>query len=344
MSAMCERPCGKLPISSCLVYGHVQVVLAVGRDGPVGLLASEAGLRRVAVLDRGCQPAADDRVVRRQADPQLPPRALRGVHDRLGGDLGLEDRRDRLRVLVQPPQTDPAELRRVQAGQVDDRQLDVRALVHELAAQRLVEPLDRVLGGAVGRLQRDAAPAQRRADLHDRPAVARAHHVQRGEVAVDAAEVRHLGDAPEVLRGGIAHLAQDGGHRVVDPDIDRAELALDAVRGLHDAIGGGDVERQDERPPAGRFDIAPRALEPGPSTGDQPHVIALLREAHRGRPPDPGRSARDDHDRAHEPSIHAIWVAAVGPAAALLREIDRKLLMRCVYPPGHGCSAPGRPR
>ena len=62
-------------------------------------------------------------------------------------------------------------------------------LVQQLGAQRLGEPVDRVLGAAVGRLQRDAALAERRADLHDRAAVARPHPGQRGHGAVDVAEV-----------------------------------------------------------------------------------------------------------------------------------------------------------
>ena len=46
-------------------------------------------------------------------------------------------------------------------------------VVQQLAAQRLVEALDGVLGAAVRGLQRDAAVGQRRADLDDGAAVAR---------------------------------------------------------------------------------------------------------------------------------------------------------------------------
>jgi len=47
----------------------------------------------------------------------------------------------------------------------------VALVVQQFDPQRLVEPLDRVLGTAVGTLQRDAAVGQRRADLHDHAAV-----------------------------------------------------------------------------------------------------------------------------------------------------------------------------
>ena len=51
-----------------------------------------------------------------------------------------------------------------------------------------------MLGAAVGGLQRDPAVGQRRADLHDRAAVAGLHPPQRGHRGVDVAEVADLGD------------------------------------------------------------------------------------------------------------------------------------------------------
>ena len=81
-------------------------------------------------------------------------------------------------------------------------------LVQQLAAQRLVEPLDGVLGAAVRGLQRDAAVGQRRADLHDRAAVARPHPPQRGHRAVDVAEVGHLGDPLELVRADVVETAR----------------------------------------------------------------------------------------------------------------------------------------
>jgi hypothetical protein len=52
---------------------------------------------------------------------------------------------------------DPPELRRVEAGQLDERDAHLRLVVQQLDAQRVQEALERVLGAAVGRLQRDAA-------------------------------------------------------------------------------------------------------------------------------------------------------------------------------------------
>jgi hypothetical protein len=86
-----------------------------------------------------------------------------------------------------------AEVRRVQRRQLHNRDAHVAALVQELAAQRLGEALDRVLGGAVRRLQRDRAVGERRPDLDDHAAVARAHPPQRRERSVHVAEIGDLG-------------------------------------------------------------------------------------------------------------------------------------------------------
>ena len=71
-----------------------------------------------------------------------------------------------------------------------------------------VNPWMRVLRPAVRALQRDAAVRQRRADLHDRAAVARAHPVQRGLRAVDEPEVAHLGRPLELLGGDLLGAAR----------------------------------------------------------------------------------------------------------------------------------------
>ena len=86
--------------------------------------------------------------------------------------------------------------------------VDVAVLVHQLGAQRLGEAVDGVLGAAVGRLQRDGAVAERRADLHDGPAVAGAHAVQRGHRAVHEAEVAHLGDPAELSAADLGGTAR----------------------------------------------------------------------------------------------------------------------------------------
>ena len=104
---------------------------------------------------------------------------------------------------------------------LDHRHLDRALLVQQLAAQRLVEALDRVLGAAVRRLQRDPAVGQRRPDLDDRAAVAGAHPLQHGHRGVDVAQVADLGGPPVLLRRDVVEPCEDRRERDVDPDVDR---------------------------------------------------------------------------------------------------------------------------
>jgi len=141
---------------------------------------------------------------------------LGGPDHRARRDLGLKDRRDGSGPAAKR-RTHPRELGVVEAGKLDHRQTDVAALVHELTAQAVGEGSDRELRRAVRRLQGDRPMGQRRADLHDRPAIALAHAAQRGQRAVNGAEIVDLHDPPVVLRRDLPREGQDGGHRVVDP-------------------------------------------------------------------------------------------------------------------------------
>ena len=55
----------------------------------------------------------------------------------------------------------PIELRRIDGRQIDHRDPGAGALLDQFGAQRIRESADRVLGTAIGRLQRDAAVGQR---------------------------------------------------------------------------------------------------------------------------------------------------------------------------------------
>ena len=103
-------------------------------------------------------------------------------------------------------------------------------VVEQLGAQRLVEPLGRVLGAAVGALQGDAPVGQRRADLDDRAAVAREHPAQGGAGAVHEAEVGHLGDPLELLGLDVDEPGEHRREGDVHPDVDLPELLLDLRR------------------------------------------------------------------------------------------------------------------
>ena len=80
--------------------------------------------------------------------------------DRVGGDLRLVDRRHRLRLLRQL-RPSPRELGRVEAREVNHRDVDVPAVVTNFGDDGLREALARMLRAAVRRLQRDPAESER---------------------------------------------------------------------------------------------------------------------------------------------------------------------------------------
>ena len=278
-------------------------------DGTIGVSvcwACDVRARQVAVHEARGELLAEDRVDGRQPHPQLAPGVLGGPRDRARGDLGLVDRRHGLRVAVQVG-ADPAELRRVEAGQLDEGDAHLRAVVEQLDAQRVQEALERVLGAAVARLQRDPAARQRRADLHDHAAVARAHAPQRGLRAVDAAEVGDLGDAAELLGPRVDDRGELGRHRVVDPHVDGAELGLDPRGGALDLLGVGHVGGRDARAHAVLLHLAPGGLEALGPARDEPDVGAAAGHLARRRAPDPRRGAGDGHDLALERHAPALY-------------------------------------
>jgi hypothetical protein len=91
---------------------------------------------------------------------------LGGEDDRLGDDLGVVDRRRRrdLRAELAPGLF---EQRGVDGRRRDVGDVEVAVLLPQLQAQALGDPLDRVLGGAVDRLDREGADAGYRAEVND---------------------------------------------------------------------------------------------------------------------------------------------------------------------------------
>ena len=181
--------------------------------------------------------------------------------------------------------------------------MDVPAVVADLGEDRLGEALARVFRTAVGRLERDPAESQRRADLDDRAAVALGHAPERRAGPPDHAVVRDVGRAPVLVRLDVEELPVDRRHRVVDPDVDRPELVLRRLRSGLDLVGVGNVGRNNEGFAAPLLDLPRRGLEPGVPAGDERDLRTVLREPARGRAADPAGSAGDDDDITHPFSI-----------------------------------------
>jgi hypothetical protein len=92
--------------------------------------------------------------------PRCPGDGARWPRRGTCGDLGLVDRWHRLGLVRHLGQAQP-ELRGVHRRHVHRGDLHPAAVVQQLRAQRVVQPVERVLGGAVDRLQGDAAEGQR---------------------------------------------------------------------------------------------------------------------------------------------------------------------------------------
>lgn len=310
------RRTSRAGVVSHVVDGLPQVVPSIGRQRAVRLLRLEAGPREIPVGEAGRDLVPDDRLDRRSADVELSLAVVGGPRDRARGDLRLVDRRNRLG-LVRKAALHPVELGRVECRHLQHHDAHVAAVVEQLGAQRVHEPLDRVLGRAVRGLERDTPVGERRADLDDGAAIARQHALERGKRAVDVPEVRHLGHAAEILGRHLLHGREDREHRVVDPDVDGPELGLH-LRGCGlDGIGVGDVERQHEGAAALGFDVALRSLEPHAPACDQPDARPAPREFLDGRTTHACGCARHDHDffvSVHGRPLDSAKCATDGPA------------------------------
>src|SRR6185437_11638749 len=106
-------------------------------------------------------------------------------------DFRLEYRRHRLRFIAQPA-FHPSKLGRIQCGHMNHGYAHAATVVNKLAAQRIGESHDRMLGSAIGRLQRYAPVGEGRAYLHDLAPIAWQHALEGRETAVDYAEISDI--------------------------------------------------------------------------------------------------------------------------------------------------------
>ena len=127
-------------------------------------------------------------------------------------------------------------------------------------------------------------------------AIARLHSFERGEGAVDVAEIADFGHAFEFVRRGVFDESEDAGHGNVDPNVDRPQLAFDAFgRGFH-GFGIGDVALQDDGFAPARFDIALGACQGFTTTREKADVSAFCFRKHTRRGAAHARGGSGDHD------------------------------------------------
>src|SRR5436190_22645267 len=97
---------------------------AVWIFGPIVLLRIKTSPRQNAIEQPGRNFGCNDGFHGRSAEEKFPPRMMGGEIDRISCDLGLEDRRNRLRFSRQTA-FDPAELWSIQRGQLHHGDLDI---------------------------------------------------------------------------------------------------------------------------------------------------------------------------------------------------------------------------
>jgi len=298
-----ELPVRAMVLAAGLVHRFPQVVRPVAAFPAAGLLRAIARFRQVSVKQGRHHPVGQDRRGRAGSDEVLlAPRVVGGVDHAAGRDLRLIYRRHRLRVPGQLG-SHPGELGGVDRRHLHHGDVDVRLVVHKLAAQRLGESVDRVLASAVSGLQRDAARPERRAHLHDDAAVARPHPGQGHHGAVHEPEVGDLGHPPELLGRGLREGGEHGGERHVDPHVDRAQ-------GLFDLLGGGfdlgevrHVRRDGKGRPSCPLHVTHGAVQAGLTARDQPDLGPALGEHACHRPPDAGARSSDGNRLSHATSL-----------------------------------------
>ena len=222
--------------------GLEQVGGRIGRGRLVGKLAGIAGLGEIAINQPRRDAIGEDRLDRRPADPDVASLMRGGEKDGAGRHFGLEDRCDRLGLAPHLVER-PVELRGIDRGQIDHRQMHVELVVDDLATKAVGKASDRRLGAAIDRLQRHRTIGKRRADVDNGAAIAHAHPLQRRHHAVHLSEISDFRSALDLFRGQFGDGGKYRRHRDIHPDIDRPEFRFGTIGGCLHRSGIGDIGR-----------------------------------------------------------------------------------------------------
>ena len=104
----------------------------------------------------------------------------------------------------------------------------------------------------------------------------------------------------------VDHPREHRRHRIVDPHVDRPQLALDPLGGRLDGVVVSDVDRHDERLSAELLHLGLDVLQRRLAARQQRRLRAALGERVRDRPTDSARRAGDDDDLAHVASSSSV--------------------------------------
>ena len=135
-----------------------------------------------------------------------------------------------------------------------------------------------MLRATISGLQRDTSIRQRGSDLNNRSAIAWSHASQRSHRSVDDSQIRYLCYTLELLGAHLAEWRKHRHHRVVNPDIDWAELTLDCRRGGFNPVVIREIDLDDQRAAAERFHFLARGGKAGLTSGEQADSSPAFRE------------------------------------------------------------------
>src|SRR5687767_11603815 len=132
-----------------------------------------------------------------------------------------------------------------------------------------------MLGSTVSRLQRDAAVGESRTDLNNDTAVSWEHPLERGECAVNKAEIGDVRDPLIICRRHFLDGRENRNHCVVDPYVDWTKLAFNCLGRLIDFVRIGYVQRQNKRASAERFNLTSCGFKSVSSASEESDMSTL---------------------------------------------------------------------
>jgi hypothetical protein len=113
---------------------------------------------------------------------------------------------------------------------------------------------------------------------------------------VDLPEIGHCRPAAEFLGIDAVERREDRRHRVVDPNIDRAQFLLDPVRRHLDRLGFGHIGDNRKSADVVTAYFCSRCFKPRGIARQDSDLAALSSELQCRSPPHPGARACDDND------------------------------------------------
>src|SRR5580704_1879234 len=150
----------KAPMSTGVARHRVKQIVGLSRIGRfVGQLAGVTLLGKISVEQSREKFVRHDRLHAGAPDPDLAAPRMGGIDDRVGCNLGLENRRDRLWPVAHLVAR-PVELRGIERRHLDHDQVYVDPVMQQFRPQAVGEPADREFGAAISRLQRYSPVAE----------------------------------------------------------------------------------------------------------------------------------------------------------------------------------------